>query len=139
MATPTGSIWLDSEVRRGPFAWSCRSFSFLNCPRRHRFLLCCLDGSYRLLGGRGLAAESASLFLPVCVPKTWSVLIWRKNCLTSATMIALLSFLLTLLLASPFRSKSRLEAESAALRHQLTVLRRKVRGGVLLITTMACS
>ncbi len=47
-------------------------------------------------------------------------------------MIALLSFFLTLLLASPFRSKSRLEAENAALRHQLTVLRRKVRGRVQL-------
>ena len=34
------------------------------------------------------------------------------------------------LLASPFRSKSQLEAENAALRHQLTVLRRKVRGRV---------
>ena len=31
-------------------------------------------------------------------------------------------------LASPFKSKSRLEAENAALRHQLIVLRRKVRG-----------
>jgi hypothetical protein len=33
-------------------------------------------------------------------------------------MIALLCFLLTLF-ASPFKSKSRLEAENAALRHQL--------------------
>ena len=32
------------------------------------------------------------------------------------------------ILASPFKSKSRLEAENAALRHQLTVLRRNVRG-----------
>ena len=46
-------------------------------------------------------------------------------------MIALLSFVL-MLLVSPFRSKSRLEAENAALRHQLTVLRRKVRGRVQL-------
>ena len=46
-------------------------------------------------------------------------------------MIALLCFVLTLL-ASPFRSKSRLEAENAALRHQLIVLRRKVRGGLQL-------
>jgi hypothetical protein len=36
-------------------------------------------------------------------------------------MIALLCFFLTLL-ASPFKSKSRLEAENAALRHQLIVL-----------------
>jgi transposase InsO family protein len=42
-------------------------------------------------------------------------------------MVALLCFLLALL-TSPFRSKSRLEAENAALRHQLAVLRRKVRG-----------
>ena len=44
-------------------------------------------------------------------------------------MIALLCFFLTLF-ASPFKSKSRLEAENAALRHQLTVLRRKVRGRI---------
>ena len=46
-------------------------------------------------------------------------------------MIALLCFLLTLLV-SPFKSKSRLEAENAALRHQLVILRRKVRGRVRL-------
>jgi transposase InsO family protein len=44
-------------------------------------------------------------------------------------MVALLCFLLALF-ASPFKSKSRLEAENAALRHQLAVLRRKVRGRV---------
>ena len=32
------------------------------------------------------------------------------------------------MLASPFKSKIRLEAENAVLRHQLIVLRRKVRG-----------
>jgi hypothetical protein len=42
-------------------------------------------------------------------------------------MVALICFVLTVL-ASPFKSKSRLEAENAALRHQLIVLRRKVRG-----------
>jgi transposase InsO family protein len=42
-------------------------------------------------------------------------------------MVALLSFFLTLF-ASLFKSKSRLEAENAALRHQLIVLRRRVRG-----------
>ena len=42
-------------------------------------------------------------------------------------MISLIHFVLAIL-ASPFKSKSRLEAENAALRHQLTVLRRKVRG-----------
>src|SRR5262245_63557601 len=46
-------------------------------------------------------------------------------------MIALLCFFLTLL-ASPFKPKTRLEAENAALRHQLIVLRRKVRGHVRL-------
>ena len=46
-------------------------------------------------------------------------------------MIALLCFFLTLF-ASPFKSKSRLEAENAALRHQLIILRRKVRGRVRL-------
>ena len=45
-------------------------------------------------------------------------------------MIALLCFLLTLL-TSPFRSKSRLEAENAALRHQLIVLQRRVAGSTL--------
>ena len=44
-------------------------------------------------------------------------------------MVALLCFLLTLLV-SPFKSKNRLEAENAVLRHQLTVLRRKVCGRV---------
>jgi hypothetical protein len=38
---------------------------------------------------------------------------------TSATMVAPLCFILTLF-ASPFKSKSRLEAENAVLRHQLT-------------------
>jgi hypothetical protein len=42
-------------------------------------------------------------------------------------MVALICFVLAML-ASPFKSKSRLEAENAALRHQLIVLRRKVRG-----------
>ena len=46
-------------------------------------------------------------------------------------MMALLRFFLTVL-ASLFKSKSRLEAENAALRHQLIVLRRKVRGRVRL-------
>ena len=46
-------------------------------------------------------------------------------------MFALLCFVLAVL-ASPFKSKSRLEAENAALRHQLIVLRRKVHGRVRL-------
>ena len=46
-------------------------------------------------------------------------------------MIALFGLFLALF-ASPFKSKSRLEAENAALRHQLVILRRKVRGRVRL-------
>jgi transposase InsO family protein len=46
-------------------------------------------------------------------------------------MLALLCFVLAVL-ASPFKSKRRLEAENAALRHQLIVLRRKVPGRVWL-------
>jgi type II secretory pathway pseudopilin PulG len=46
-------------------------------------------------------------------------------------MIALLYFVLAVL-AAPFKSKSRLEAENAALRHQLIVLRRKMQGRVRL-------
>src|SRR5438094_1333372 len=46
-------------------------------------------------------------------------------------MIAPLCFFLTLF-TSPFKSKSRLEAENAALRHQLIVLRRRVSGRVRL-------
>ena len=46
-------------------------------------------------------------------------------------MFALFCFFLAVL-ASPFKSKSRLEAENAALRHQLIVLRRKVQGRVRL-------
>jgi hypothetical protein len=42
-------------------------------------------------------------------------------------MVALLCFFLTLV-ASPFKSKSRLEAENAALRHQLIVLQQRVSG-----------
>src|SRR2546430_11740309 len=44
-------------------------------------------------------------------------------------MVGLLCFLLRLL-ASPFKSNSRLEAENAALSQQLAVLQRKVRGRV---------
>jgi hypothetical protein len=42
-------------------------------------------------------------------------------------MIVLIWFALAVL-ASPFKSKRRLEVENAVLRHQLIVLRRKVRG-----------
>jgi hypothetical protein len=46
-------------------------------------------------------------------------------------MIGLLCFVLAIL-ALPFKSKLRLEAENAMLRHQLMVLRRRVRGRVRL-------
>ena len=46
-------------------------------------------------------------------------------------MIGLLCFVLTIL-ASPFKSKLRLEAENAVLRHQLIVLRRRLHGRVRL-------
>jgi transposase InsO family protein len=46
-------------------------------------------------------------------------------------MAALLCFVLAVL-ASPFKSKSRLEAENAALRHQLIVLQRKLPGRIRL-------
>jgi hypothetical protein len=44
-------------------------------------------------------------------------------------MVALILLFLNLL-TSLFKSKSRLEAENAVLRHQLAVLQRKVRGRV---------
>ena len=44
-------------------------------------------------------------------------------------MIGLLCFVLAVL-ASPFKSKIRLEAENAVLRHQLIVLRRRLQGRV---------
>src|SRR5258705_12311915 len=46
-------------------------------------------------------------------------------------MIGLLCFVLAIL-ASPFKSKLRLEAENAVLRHQLVVLKRSLRGRVRL-------
>src|SRR5476651_2282888 len=50
-------------------------------------------------------------------------------------MIGLLCFVLAVL-ASPFKSKLRLEAENAVLRHQLIVLRRKLRGRVQLANSV---
>jgi hypothetical protein len=47
-------------------------------------------------------------------------------------MIGLLCFVLAVL-ALPFKSKLRLEAENAALRHQLIVLRRELQGRVRLM------
>jgi hypothetical protein len=53
-------------------------------------------------------------------------------------MIGLLCFVLAVL-ASPFKSKVRLEAENAVLRHQLNVLRRRLHGRVRLRTMIAGS
>jgi hypothetical protein len=53
-------------------------------------------------------------------------------------MVTLLCFFLTLF-ALPFKSKSRLEAEDAALLHQLTVLRRKCVVAFNLGTAIVCS
>ena len=44
-------------------------------------------------------------------------------------MIVLIRLVLAVL-ASPFKSKIRLEAENATLRHQLVVLRRKLKAGL---------
>ena len=49
--------------------------------------------------------------------------------MTIRAMVALLSLFLNLLI-SPLKPTSRLEAENAALRHQLVVLRRKLRGRI---------
>ena len=69
--------------------------------------------------------------LHLCVPKTTSALNQRENRRTLAAMVALILLALRLL-AALFKSKSRLEAENAVLRQQLTVLRRNVRGRVRL-------
>jgi len=52
-------------------------------------------------------------------------------------MIALLFFFLRLLV-SPLKSASRLEAENAALRHQLCVLQRKISGRVQSPIAIGC-
>jgi hypothetical protein len=53
-------------------------------------------------------------------------------------MIGLLCFVMAAL-ASPFKSKIRLEAENAVLRHQLIVLRRRLQGRVRSQTMIAGS
>ena len=61
-------------------------------------------------------------------PGNWGA-VRRGGWLASTAMIALARLLLALL-ASSLRSKVLLEAENAALRQQLIVLRRKLRGRV---------
>ena len=53
-------------------------------------------------------------------------------------MVPLL-FLFLNLLFSPFRPIGRLEAENAALRHQVAILQRKLRGRIEFTTAIACS
>ncbi|MDT7815285.1 MAG: hypothetical protein QOJ42_5201 [Acidobacteriaceae bacterium] len=65
----------------------------------------------------------------LCVPKTLSCFDDVTESPKLGGMIGLLCFVLAAL-ASPFKSKIRLEAENAALRHQLIVLRRKLHGRV---------
>jgi hypothetical protein len=69
----------------------------------------------------------------LCVPKTLSVL-WSERIGYPGGMIALILFVLGIL-ASPFKAKSRLEAENAAVRQQLIVLRRKVKSRPRLANT----
>ena len=59
----------------------------------------------------------------------------RIDCVTespNSTAMMALFFLFLTLFVSPFKSKSQLEAKNAALRHQLIVLQRRVRGRVQL-------
>jgi hypothetical protein len=67
--------------------------------------------------------------LAVCVPKTSSLLAPNRIIYHRSEMIALMCFCLRLF-TSPLRSKIRLEAENAILRHQLIVLERQIRGRV---------
>jgi hypothetical protein len=66
----------------------------------------------------------------VCVPKPLSELM-SDGIAYSGRVIGLLCFVLTVL-ASPLKSKSRLEAENAALRHQLIIWHRQMHGRVRL-------
>jgi hypothetical protein len=65
----------------------------------------------------------------LCVPKTLSVLIGGGNHLPSANNDRAAMFC-PYRPGLAFKSKSRLEAENAALRHQVVVLRRMVHGRV---------
>ena len=67
----------------------------------------------------------------MCVPKTPTALIGARITYCQRIMIALVRFLLSLV-GSLLKPKLRLEAENAVLRHQLIVLRRKLRGRVRL-------
>ena len=66
---------------------------------------------------------------PRCLYRKLDPALWADGIVYSWAMIALLSFLLTVLVL-PFRSKSRLLAENALLRHQVVVLRRRIKGRI---------
>jgi transposase InsO family protein len=80
-----------------------------------------------------LHARGSSLFKKrltvVCAENSVRFDLMAESLNVKAAMIALILLFLNLV-ASLFKSKSRLEAENAALRHQLTVLQRKIRGRV---------
>jgi hypothetical protein len=91
-------------------------------------------------GGRAVrrarASQRRSVTSPLVNARAVSPCVYRKRnphwfvegiTYRQRTMVALLCFALAVL-ASPFKARSRLEAENAVLRHQLNVLRRKVRG-----------
>ena len=78
-----------------------------------------------------MCTDSVNKNYDLCVPRTSSALISRKNHLTS-TQHDCAAVFLNGCLAAPFKSNSRLEAENAVLRHQLIVLRRRVQGRVRL-------
>jgi hypothetical protein len=70
----------------------------------------------------------------LCVPKTSSVLTPDRIIHNRSEMIALMCFCLRLF-TLPFKSKIRLEAENAILRHQLIVVERQIRGRVPFINS----
>jgi hypothetical protein len=76
--------------------------------------------------------RGTSTFEALCVPKTLSALVQLKESPNvQSSMLELLCFVLAIL-AAPFKSRRRLEAENAVLRHQLIILRHKVPGRVRL-------
>ena len=75
----------------------------------------------------GLFRSPASLAAEILVLRVCTENHIRVYQVTESAKLALICFVLAVL-ASPFKSKSGLEAENAVLRHQLIVLQRKVRG-----------
>jgi hypothetical protein len=100
--------------------WLAPSSTWALCPSSVAFIITIAESSFRYTQP---ACEA-----PVCIES-----FIRFDCVREShnvgDYVALLCLFLALL-ASPFKSNSRLEAENAALRHQLMVLQRKVRGRV---------